>query len=97
MKRSELKSKNRAAIEEIYWKVFGTSNVTNNEIPTWIVHGFIAQGTCIDINWAKAIDSIPKEKAHKNDAKGGGHLAIMKKEFASHPTDSGGIMDVIDG
>jgi hypothetical protein len=92
-----LKSKDRAAIEEIYWKVFGTSSVTNNEIPTWIVHGFIAQGKGIDINWAKAIDSITKEKARKNDAKGGGHLAIMKKELASHPTDSGNIMDIIDG
>jgi hypothetical protein len=77
--------------------VFGTSNVTNNEILTWIVHGFIAQGKGVDINWAKATDSTTKEKACKNDAKGGGHLTIVKKERASHLIDNGNIMDVIDG
>jgi hypothetical protein len=55
-----LKFEDRVAIEEIYWKVFGTSSATNNEIPTWIVHGFIAQGKGVDINWAKATDSTIK-------------------------------------
>jgi hypothetical protein len=27
--------------------VFGTSSFTNNEIPTWIVCGFIAQGDAL--------------------------------------------------
>jgi len=92
-----LKFEDRVVVEEIYWKMFGTSSATNNEIPTWIVHGFIAQGKGVDINWAKAIDSTTKEKAHKDDAKGGGHSAIVKKECASHPIYSDGIIDVIDG
>jgi len=92
-----LKFEDKVAIEEIYWRVFGTSSVTNNEIPTWIVCGFIAQIKGIDINWTKAIESTIKKKARRDDAKGGGHLATMKKEHAPHPTNSGGIMDVIDG
>jgi hypothetical protein len=92
-----LKSKDRVTIEEIYWRVFGTSNVTNNEILAWIVCDFIAHGKGIDINWVKAVESIIKEKACKDDAKGGGCLAIMNKESAFHPTNSGSSMDVIDG
>ncbi len=49
LKCSEWKSEDRIAIKEINWRVFGISNVTNNEIPTWIVHGFIAQGKGVDI------------------------------------------------
>jgi hypothetical protein len=47
LKCSELKFEDRVAIEEIYWRVFGTSSFTNNEIPTWIVCGFIAQGDAL--------------------------------------------------
>jgi len=97
LKCLKLKFEDRAAIEEIYWRVFGTSSVTNNEIPTSIVCGFIAQGKGIDINWAKVVESTTKEKAHIDDAKGGGHLTTMKKERASHPINSGNNMDVIVG
>jgi hypothetical protein len=62
LKCLEFKSKDRATIEDIYWRVFGTSNVTNNEIPTWIVRRFIAQGKGVDINWANAIESTTKKK-----------------------------------
>jgi hypothetical protein len=58
----QLKFEDRAAIEEIYWKVFGTSNVINNEIPTWIVCGFIAQGKGVDINWVKATEPQQKRR-----------------------------------
>jgi hypothetical protein len=61
------------------------------------LHGFIAQGKGVNINWAKVAESTTKEKEHKDDAKGGGRLAIVKNECASHPIDSGNIMDVIDG
>ncbi len=97
LKCLELKFEYRATIKEIYWRAFGTSSLTNNEIPTWIVHGFIVQGKGIYINWAKAAESTTKEKARKDDAKGGGHLATTKKEGAFHPTNSGINMDVIDG
>jgi hypothetical protein len=88
-----LKFEDRVAIEEIYWRVFRT----NNEIHAWIVCGFIAQSKGVDINWAKAIKSTTKEKARRDDAKGSGHLTIVKKERAFHPTNTGGNMDVIDG
>jgi hypothetical protein len=49
-RKFKLKYEDRIAIEEIYWMVFGTNSVTNNEIPTWIMCGFIAQGKGVDIN-----------------------------------------------
>ncbi len=61
-RKFKLKSKDRIAIEEIYWTMFGTSSVTNNEIPTWIVRGFIAQGKGVDINWVKVVESTTKKK-----------------------------------
>ncbi len=64
MKCSELKFEDRVVAEEIYWKMFGTISATNNEILTWIVHGFIAQGKGVDINWAKTIDLTTKKKKH---------------------------------
>jgi hypothetical protein len=97
LKCLKLKFEDKATIEEIYWKVFGTSSVTNNEIPTSIVHDFIAQGKGININWAKVAKSTTKEKEHRDGANGGGRLTIMKKECAFHPINSGSIMDVIDG
>jgi hypothetical protein len=97
LKCLKLKFKDRAAIKEIYWRVFGTSSVTNNEIFESIMHGFIAQGKGIDINWAKVVESTTKEKARRDDAKGGGHLTTMKKERAFHPINSGSNMDVIVG
>jgi hypothetical protein len=75
-----LKFEDRVAIEEIYWKVFGTSNVINNEIPAWIVCGFIAQGKGVDINWVKATESTTKEEACRDDTKGGGRLTTVKKK-----------------
>jgi hypothetical protein len=59
-----LKYEDRAAIEEIYWRMFGTSGVTNNEIHAWIVCGFIAQSKGVDIHWAKEIKSTTKENKH---------------------------------
>lgn len=38
-----LKLIDKITMEEIYWKVFGTYTITNNEILAWIVRGFIAQ------------------------------------------------------
>jgi hypothetical protein len=37
MKSLGLKLENKAGMEEIYWRVFGTTFVTNYEMPTWIV------------------------------------------------------------
>jgi len=55
-----LKVEDRAAMEDIYWKVFGTSN----EIHAWIMHGFITHSKGHPINWAKVAKSTAKEKTH---------------------------------
>jgi hypothetical protein len=55
-----------ATLEDIYWRVFGTSTITNNEVLTWIVHGFIAQSKRIEINWVKVTKSTTKENACKD-------------------------------
>jgi hypothetical protein len=42
VKSPNLKLENKATLEDIYWRVFGTRTITNNEVPTWIMHCFIA-------------------------------------------------------
>ncbi len=45
-----LKLQNEVIVEDIYWRVFGTRTIVNNEIPAWIIRGFIAQGKGYEIN-----------------------------------------------
>jgi hypothetical protein len=42
IKALDLKLEDKTMMEEIYWRVFGTNIVTNNDMPTWIVRGYIA-------------------------------------------------------
>ncbi len=79
-----LKVEDRATMEDIYWRVFGTSIVTNNEILAWIVRGFITHSRGHPINWAKVVESITKKKAHLDGMKVG-QLIVVKKE---HTMDS---------
>jgi hypothetical protein len=80
VKSLALKPEDRSTLEDVYWRVFGISTVKNNEMPTWIVYGFIAQSKAKDINWAKVVESTSKEKARKDEIKVGARLAIVKKE-----------------
>jgi len=50
MKSLGLKLEDNVSMEEIYWRVFGTTYVTNYEMNAWIVRGFIAKSKGIDIN-----------------------------------------------
>jgi hypothetical protein len=75
-----LKVEDMATMEDIYWRVFGTSIVTNNEILVWIVHGFITHSRGHPINWAKVVESIAKKKAHSDGVKVG-QLVVVKKEY----------------
>jgi hypothetical protein len=52
-----LKLKAKVAMEDIYWRSFGTTIITNYKIPPWNVHGFIAQTKGYEITWAKAMES----------------------------------------
>ncbi len=58
-------------MEEIYWKVFGTTSITNYEMLAQIVCSFTTKSKDIDINyfinWAKVVESTTKEKAHGKD------------------------------
>jgi hypothetical protein len=40
----------RIIMEDTYWRVFGTSRITSNKAPLWIVRGYIIQTTNIEIN-----------------------------------------------
>jgi hypothetical protein len=83
----------KTAMEDIYWKVFGTNTITNNEIPTWIVCGFIAHSKGCPINWAKAIESITKEKACRDGMKVGWLVAVKKKHATYFLELSGGSLN----
>jgi len=71
IKAHDLKLEDRITMEEIYYKLFGTSIITNNDMPTWIMHGYIAHTKCHPINWAKAAESTSKEKANRDIIKNG--------------------------
>jgi hypothetical protein len=92
VKALDLKLEDRITMEEIYWKLFGTSIVTNNDMPTWIVHGYITHTKSHPINWAKAVKSTSKEKAHKDIIKNG-RLGPIKKEHFMPCFDNGGSMN----
>lgn len=49
-------------LERLYWRVYGTCHITNNEIMVRLVRGWIVECNGHNINWAKAIASIAKEK-----------------------------------
>ncbi len=57
LKALDLKLEDRIMMEVIYYKLFGTSIITNNDMPKWIVHGYIAHTKGHLINWAKAAES----------------------------------------
>lgn len=79
-------------MEEIYYKLFGTSIITNNDMPTWIVHGYITHTKGHPINWAQAAESTSKEKASRDIVKNG-RLGQVKKEYSTLCFDSGGSMN----
>ncbi len=91
IKSPTLKLVNKVVVEDIYWRVFGMSIVTNNEMPTWIMCGIITQSNVNQINWAKATESIGKEKACKDEVRTCDHLLSMEKEM---PTNSGGSLNL---
>jgi hypothetical protein len=77
-------------MEDIYWRAFGTTFVMNNEMPAWIVRGFIAESKGININWAKVVESTTKEKASRDEVKGNGQLGVVKRKQIINISDNGG-------
>jgi len=75
-----------STLVDIYHQVFGTSSIANNEIPTWMVHGYIAQCKGIPINWTKAAKSTTKEKTCRGEMSKG--QTTTKKERSSDSCDA---------
>ncbi len=82
----------RIGMEDIYQRVFGTCTITDNKVPLWIVYGYIDQTKNIEINQAKVVESITKEKTCRDDVKNGRIISI-KKEKIDYATDTGGSMN----
>jgi hypothetical protein len=53
----------RKEIETFYWKINGTSHITNNELMYWFVKGWIKHGNGHPINWVVGAATITKEKS----------------------------------
>jgi hypothetical protein len=92
MKSPSLKLENKAGMEETYWRVFGATSITNYEMPTWIVQGFIVESKGININRAKVVKSTSKEKALRDEVKSNGRLGVVKIKQTINISKSGGSM-----
>jgi hypothetical protein len=53
----------RKEIETLYWKIYGTRHITNNELMVWFVKGWIVEWNGHPINWATTVAATAKEKA----------------------------------
>ncbi len=95
LKATSLALCDRTRMEDIYWRVFGTSIVTNNEVPLWIVRGYIAQMKNIEINWAKAVTSTTRGKTRRDDVKNGRTIYVKKEKF-DYATNTSGNMGPIE-
>ena len=60
-----LPQSDKVGLLNIYWRVFGMEEVTNNEMQGWIVKGYIAEKKQIEINWAKAAAMTAVEMAKR--------------------------------
>jgi hypothetical protein len=49
-------------IKTLYWKIYGTWHITNNELMVWFVKGWIVEWNGHPINWAIIAIATIKEK-----------------------------------
>ncbi len=54
---------------KLYWQVYGTTNVSNNNFYLWFVKGYIAQMKGKSMNWAKVVVSTTKKKVKRKGVK----------------------------
>jgi len=50
-------------LEKLYWKIYGIGHITNNELCSWMIKGWIAENKGNVVNWAKVIIGTTQEKA----------------------------------
>ncbi len=49
-------------LEKLYWKIYGTTHITNNKIMAWLVKGWIMKHNVQKNNYAKVTTSTAKKK-----------------------------------
>jgi hypothetical protein len=49
-----LLSQEHKELERLYWKIYSTGHITNNELYLWLMKGWIADTKGHKVNWAKA-------------------------------------------
>jgi hypothetical protein len=52
----------RTKLERLYWRIYETTHITNNELMAWLVRGWVVKHNGHQINWAKATASIIKKR-----------------------------------
>jgi hypothetical protein len=52
----------------LYWRIFGTLHVTNNDLAGWIVNGYIEQEMGEDVDWTTVAASTAKERLRRQVA-----------------------------
>jgi hypothetical protein len=53
----------RKQLEKLYWKIYGISHITNNELHLWMIKGWIAENKGNVVNWTEAAIGTAQEKA----------------------------------
>jgi len=52
-------------LQRLYWKIYGISHITNNELYLWLVKGWIAKSVHnFKVNWAEATTTIIAMSPH---------------------------------
>jgi hypothetical protein len=46
--------KERKELEKLYWKIYGIGHITNNELYSWMIKGWIVENKGNVVNWVKA-------------------------------------------
>jgi hypothetical protein len=64
-----LSEDHKKQLEKLYWKIYGTGHITNNELYIWLVRGWIVEGKRHKVNWAAiaAVATAP-EKAQRQSS-----------------------------
>ena len=60
-----LKPETRKELLELYCKIYGKTEVTNKEIMTWVVKGYIAEQMGFQVDWASAVASTAVVQASR--------------------------------
>ncbi len=69
-------------IIDLYVKIYGTTKPSKNELMSWVVKGYVTEMKGFEINWAKVVSCIMREKTCRETTK------KMMKLLASKVSDN---------